>query len=120
MGEFWINFLVIPRSDYLKEMKIVLSIESQENLHKFFFMLSLFIIWENNGKPNDLINNNHKNELYIYLIHEMNHELIIFNHLFKHLFEIVKFYCATNVLFDTIEKKQWFNQQVDVKHGREL
>ena len=87
----------------------MLSIESQENLHKFFFMLSLFIIWENNGKPNDLINNNHKNELYIYLIHEMNHELITFNHLFKHLFEIVKFYCATNVLivrenFDTIEK----------------
>jgi len=39
----------------------------------------------------------------------MNYELIMFNHLFKHLFEIVKFYCATNVLivrenFDTIEK----------------
>jgi len=45
-----------------------------------------------------LINNNNKNELYIYLIHEMNHKLIMFNHLFKHLFEIVKFYCATNVL----------------------
>jgi len=29
-------------------MKIMLSIESQENLHKFFFMLSLFIIWKNN------------------------------------------------------------------------
>jgi len=63
-----------------------------------------------------LINNNNKNELYIYLIHEMNHKLIMFNHLFKHLFEIVKFYCATNVLI-VLEKfwynleKQWFNQQ---------
>ena len=66
-------------------------------------MLSLFIIWENNGEPNDLINNSNKNELYIYLIHEMNYELIMFNHLFKHLFEIVKFYYATNVL-NVLEK----------------
>ena len=52
ISEFWINFLVIPMSDYLNRWEIVLSIESQENLHKFFFMLSLFIICENNGKPN--------------------------------------------------------------------
>ena len=47
--------------------------------YNLFFQRQLITFWELESQQtinsNDLINNKYKNELYIYLIHKINHEL---------------------------------------------